>query len=95
MSKRCSGEFTSGVLANGTAVVVKATGLELPATVWVDPAAGDTVTVEYQGGASASWVAWPNGAVTAYSAAVLDGAVYALRFTRSAGAGTTSKYGVA
>ena len=95
MSKRCAGEMLAGVLTNGTPVVFKMVGVELPATVWVEPAAGDTVTVEYQGGGSASWVAWPNGAVTAYSAAVLDAPVYALRFTRSAGAGITSKYGVA
>lgn len=82
------------VLKDGAAIVMQLGGLDLPRTVWVNPAAGDTVTVEYREHLEAPWTAWPNGAVTAHSVDVIDSPVQALRFTRTAGSGTTSAYGI-
>lgn len=95
MSKYLSGNQSSGVLADGTAVVVSLAGAVLPLAVWVNPAEGDTVTVEYRIDDDAPWQAWAAGAVTAYADDVLIGPVSDLRFTRTAGSGTTSAYGVA
>ncbi len=83
----------SGVLADGTAVVVGAEGIPLPATIWVKPTNSDTVSVEYTYDGT-NWAAWPNGTVSAYSVDVLDSPVLQLRFTRASGSGTTSTYGV-
>jgi hypothetical protein len=85
----------SAALADGTAVVVDGQGLPLPAVVWVDPASGDTVRVRYRLDPNASWQVWPNGSVTAYSEMLLASDVCDLEFQRTAGSGTTSKYGVA
>ncbi len=85
-----------GTLADGTPVVVSfSDGVRIPMTVWVNPAAGDTVRVEYRVDADAPWVAWPKGNATAYTDDSLDSPVSDLRFTRVAGSGTTSAYGVA
>lgn len=94
MSNPNMGPVSSGVLTSGSAVVVPMRGVGYPRTVWVNPAAGDTVTVEYQPGPGGPWVAWPNGAATAFSSAVIDAPVEGVRFTRSSGAGITSAYGV-
>ena len=84
----------AGVLVNGTAVVVPMSGANLPATVWVVPVAGDTVLVEYSMDGGVTYENWPNGSVTASSKDSLISGVTQLRFTRTAGTGTTSTYGV-
>lgn len=86
--------FSSGTLANGTPVVVATEGAPIPATVWVVPAAGDTVLVEYSLDSGVSYDNWAKGSVTARANDVLNSGVTHLRFTRTAGAGTTSTYGV-
>lgn len=84
---------TSGVLTNSTPVQVDLAANTATLTVYVRPAAGDTVTVEYTLDGT-NWTAWDNGSVTAYSVDILDAPVLALRFTRTAGSGTTSAYGI-
>ena len=86
-------DIRTGLLVDGTAVVIPMRQCNYPATVQVVPAGGDTVTVEYSLDGT-NYVAWTNGAATATSIDVLDGPVQALRFTRSAGSGTTSRYTV-
>lgn len=86
--------FRRGVLLNGTAVVLDLVGLQLPATVWVQPAAGDTVTVEYRTDDAASWVAWTPGASTAFAKDTLTAPQASVRITRTVGSGTTSAYGI-
>lgn len=96
MSKYLDGNQSSGVLADGTAVVVSLTGAVLPLAVWVNPAAGDTVKTEYRVDAVAPWVEITDmSPATSYKDIALDGPVSDLRFTRTAGTGTTSAYGVA
>ena len=81
----------SGTLTSGSAVTVTTSRVKLPATVAVYPVAGDTVTVEYSMNGS-TWTAWSFGGVTAAQMDVLDAPVAQMRFTRSAGSGTTSTY---
>jgi hypothetical protein len=84
----------SGTLADGDAVELVLTGYQLPATVWVEPANGDTVTVTYKTSKDATAQPWPNGDATAYSEDSLVSPIYSVLFQRIDGAGTTSKYGV-
>lgn len=86
-------DAVSGTLSDATPVSVDMRGAALPATVWVKPTNGDTVSVEYTYDGT-NWVAWPNGTASAYSVDVLDAPVLALRFTRATGSGTTSSFGV-
>jgi hypothetical protein len=81
----------AGFVPGSTAVTVPMLSVAYPATVAVVPGSGCSVHVEYtiDGG---TWTAWPNGTATAASIDVLDGAVRALRFSRTAGAATDSKY---
>lgn len=96
MGKYNSGAFAGGVLVNGTAVVVSLIGCVSPVSVWVNPAVGDTVKTEYRVDAAAPWVEITDiSPATSYKDCVIDGPVSDLRFTRTAGAGTTSAYGVA
>lgn len=88
-------DFDVGVLVNSTPVEVRMSDARIPATVWVAPVAGDTVTVEYRSSDAGPWAAWPKGAVTAYADDALISPLFAVRFTRSAGSGTTSAFGVA
>lgn len=80
-----------GEIPGSTAVTVPMLAVAYPATVAVIPAAGCSVFAEYtvDGG---TWTAWDNGTATAYSVDVLDAAVKALRFSRTAGTLTTSVY---
>lgn len=84
-----------GTLASGSPVEISLGGRRPPLTVWVNPAVGDTVRVEYRIDAAAPWTSWENGDVTSYSDIVFSGPISDLRFTRTSGSGTTSKYGVA
>lgn len=91
---KMGGLFATGVLLNGTAVVVSLNGAPLPSTVWVVPVSGDTVLVEYSLDAGVTYKNWPHGSVTTANQRTLTSGVTHLRFTRTAGAGTTSTYGV-
>ena len=84
----------SGTLGSGTAVPVAMAEVEFPSTVWVRPAAGDTVSVEYSCDGGTTYTAWSHGPVTAYTESVFDAPITHLRFQRTAGSGTTSAYGV-
>ena len=88
------GKFSSGTLVDGTPVIIQMYGASLPSTVWVVPVAGDTVLVEYSMDGGVTYDNWPNGAVVARSKDVLVSGTTHLRFSRTAGAGTTSTYGV-
>jgi len=88
------GLVLTGTLTNGTAQIKNIKGIPFPATVWVQPAAGDTVTVSYSRDDGASFTTWPNGAVTAASEDILDSGYTHLQFQRTAGAGTTSTWGI-
>lgn len=86
--------LASTALVNGTPVVVSLAGAHMPATVWVVPVSGDTVLVEYSMDGGVTYENWPNGSVTARSKdALVSGATH-LRFSRTVGSGTTSRYGV-
>lgn len=84
----------SGTLADGTAVAKSMETMPIPATVWVVPASGDTVLVEVSFDGGTSYENWAKGSVTARASDVLNSGVTHLRFTRTAGSGTTSTYGV-
>lgn len=64
-------------------------------TVWTSPTPGDTIRVEYRCDSLDDWTPWPKGDVTTRADDVLDGPISDLRFTRIAGSGTTSRFGVA
>lgn len=81
----------TGLLADGTAVTVQATALSYPVTVGVIPGSGCTVSCEYSVD-GVTWTGWPNGTVAGASYDVLQGAVKALRFTRTSGSAADSKY---
>jgi hypothetical protein len=86
-------------MVDGTAIIIEMEGAPIPATTWVVPVAGDTITVSYSLDGGTSYIAWPNGAVTSASAAALKelvfyGGVTHLKFQRTGGAGVTSTCGV-
>lgn len=83
----------TGTLANGTAVEVVLQGLPVPRSWFVNPLAGDTVTVSHKVSASAPSIT--DGAYTAAYDDVIVEPVYSITFQRTAGTGTTSTYGVA
>jgi hypothetical protein len=87
--------LVDALLTSGTAVEVQMENVQVPCTVWVEPTGGDTVTVTYKNSPTAPAQNWPVGAVVAYSEDVLDAPVYSITFQRTAGSGTTSKYGIA
>lgn len=87
-------QFASGTLLDGNPVIVPMAGARMGCTVWVEPVAGDTVTVKYSRDDEVTYYDWPRGPVTTGDADVLVGAITHLSFQRTAGAGTTSKYGV-
>jgi len=84
----------SGSLASGAAVVIDTMlDADYPITVAVQPGSGCTVTVEYKIG-SLDYQAWSHGAVTAHASTTFYSPITALRFTRTAGSATDSKYEV-
>jgi len=85
--------IASTVLASGTATHSLA-GAPLPATVWVNPRAGDTVSVSVRYESGGDLEAWTPGAVTVVTSYLLDASAFEIVFQRTAGTGTTSTYGV-
>lgn len=63
------------VFASGDSVILT------PITIAAIPGSGGTLLVEYQVVEDGSWFEWPDGTVDTAVANVLDGPVYALRFT--------------
>lgn len=55
--------------------------IPFPITVVALPGGGGTMLVEYQAAQGGAWTAWPDGAVSAKTVGILNGPVYALRFT--------------
>lgn len=84
----------SGTLTDGTAVSKSMETMPIPCTVWVVPVSGDTVLVEVSFDGGTSYENWAKGSVTARSSDVLNSGVTHIRFSRTAGSGTTSTYGV-
>jgi hypothetical protein len=86
----------SGALADAVPVVVALGGTANSVyRVSVNPVAGDSVLVESGTSAAGPWTAWPNGAVGVPDSAASypsAPAVTHMRFTRTAGAGATSRY---
>ncbi len=82
-------------LISGTPVIYNmgdmAQGLE--PTLWAKPVAGDTITVDYSLNGGTVWET-PWIVTTTNWEDVLVGSVTHIRFTRSAGTGTTSTVGV-
>lgn len=70
------------VFASGDSVI------PAPVTIAAIPGSGGTLLVEYQVVENGSWFEWPDGTIDAAVANVLDGPVYALRFTAAAANGT-------
>ena len=91
---RMIGLFATGILVNGSPLIIPMLGAPLPALVWVRPAIGDTVLMEYSTDNGVNYASWPNGSVTVYSEDALILGVTHLRVTRTAGTGITSTYGV-
>jgi hypothetical protein len=83
-----------GALPDGAEKVHAMRGLPIPCRVWVEPAAGDTVAVEYSYNNGKTWKPWANGPVTVNAEDGLDLGVTHLKFQRTAGEGVTSAYGV-
>ena len=83
----------SGLIPGSTAVTVPMMSVAYPATVAVIPGSASSVLCEYTIDGS-NWTAWTNGTATAFSVDVLDSVVRALRFSRTAGSATDSKYHV-
>ena len=94
-SNRMTGPFKPPTaLANGVAVTISMMGASLPATVWVNAVAGDTVKVSYSLD-GINYSDWPKGDVVGVASNdVLDSGVHSIKFQRTAGAGVTSTYGV-
>jgi hypothetical protein len=86
----------SGPLADATPVVVALGGIATSVyRASVNPVAGDSVLVESGTSATGPWTPWPNGAVGVPDSATSypsTPAVTHMRFTRTAGGGTTSRY---
>lgn len=91
------GQFASGTLADGNAVIIPMAGARLGCVVWTEPVVGDTVTVSYSYDGGTTYYEWPHGPVTSTStdkADTVNGAITHVKFQRTGGAGTTSTYGV-
>lgn len=89
--------WKSGTLTNGNAVIIPMADAPFRCSVWTVPAGGDTVTISYSMDNGTTYTAWPqgtSGAVTVTSSDTLIGAITHLKVQRTAGAGTTSTYGV-
>ncbi len=89
-----SGALVSRVLVDGAAVIFDMDGQGLPSTVWVNPVAGDTVAVSASVDNGVTYLDWPAGAVTTYTDDILESGVTHLKVQRTAGAGTTSAWGI-
>jgi len=88
------GPYRQGLLTSGTPQEVQVVNMRPPFTLWVEPAAGDTVSVKVKNSADATPQDWPPGAVTDHATAVVFGPIYSVVFERTGGSGTTSKFGV-
>ncbi len=83
----------TGEIPGSTAVTVPMLSVAYPATIAVVPGSGCSITCEFTVD-GANWSAWTNGTATAATVDVLDSAVKALRFARTAGSATNSRYHV-
>jgi hypothetical protein len=81
-------------LPPGSTLTENMQGVLAPYTVWVEPATGDTVTVEYRTAQGKDWQAWPPGPVTSYAEHRLGSQIHSLRYSSSGGA-SGSQCGVA
>lgn len=88
-------KIPTNLLVDGNAVVWDVVPTpRYPFTVWVRPAAGDTVAVSYSCDGGTTYTAWAAGGVTSYTESVFDAPISHIKFQRTAGSGTTSAYGV-
>lgn len=88
------GPYRQGVLANGNPQEIQVVNMRAPFTLWVEPAAGDTVSVKVKTADGATPQDWPPGNVTENATAVVYGPIFSVVFQRVGGSGTTSKFGV-
>ncbi len=79
-------------LVDGNAIEKQMTGAPLPATVWVKPAAGDTVTVSYSPDNGTKYTVL--AVITADWEDRFESGVTHIKFQRTAGTGVTSTCGV-
>jgi hypothetical protein len=93
--------YVTGSDLGASSVVVNMIGASCPCSVWVKPASGNAMLVEYSvednatvNPAQVAWLPWPNGAVTTTTMAILDSPVTALRFSRTVGISSSNAYGV-
>lgn len=72
--------------------VVRSSGgdwmMNVPMTVAAIPGEGGTLKVDYQVVVDGVWTTWPSGTVSEKTISVLNGPVYALRFTAAVSTGT-------
>lgn len=87
------GSFLTITLEDGEARTLSMVGAPVPATIWVKPISGDTVSVKisFDG---VNFIDWELGDVTDTSSDVLASGILSIRFQRVAGTGTTSTCGV-
>jgi len=88
------GLFGMVTLASAADFILSMKGAPLPATIWAQPVAGDTVAVYVSFDNGATYHAWALGAVTAAAYDTLTGGVTHVKFKRTAGSGTTSTGGI-
>lgn len=87
-------KFVSTAVAVGT-IYLDTQSYPFPLTVTAIPAGGGSITVSYSTtpnaaglGASATWITWPSGTVTATTNDYLKSPVSGLRFVAATSAGT-------
>lgn len=88
------GKHYLATLVDGVATVFQMLNAPIPATVFANPTAGDTISVSYSLDNGTTYTAWPNGPVTAASSDVLTSGITHLQFQRTAGTNVTSTVGV-
>jgi len=94
-----SGEFTRGFLINGSPFIVSMKGKPIPATISVEPVAGDTVAVKFSVDGGNTFHDWIHGAVTSstdFSSryAIFVAPLTHVSFQRTVGTGTTSAWSI-
>ena len=94
LSGSARGLFALGVLVDANPLDFSLIGAPIPATLWANPAAGDTVLIKVSFDNGLTWVDWPLGNVTAAAYTTLNSGMTHIRGIRTAGAGVTSTFGV-
>lgn len=85
--------YALGDFKHGEEIEVTVGHRDFPMTVWVAPAGGDTVKVQYRTHEGAPWADWDNGTVSAYSDLAFIGPIRFLKYIRVSGSSVNTKFG--